>query len=265
CQFLDNWSGFGATARRELQPNSDVMNKIKRSAIPTAEVVIHQLETIMQLERQKKVGRYKELWNAIPQEKRLPMTQESYLYLFGERTEPNRMVGGGLQPKVLGQRVRFDSFDMGFHQEAASEHWTICFDPDDPSEGVAISTDETKRYRMRQAHIQPMALMDRQDGDAEKLQEVYDFNDLMMGAVIDKRSKAHELTAALINDNPQLNDTLAKMLLTDSRGQHKDRLSEAQGKAKPKPMRIEIENTANTGARDLRNLLIQEADFSEYE
>lgn len=276
CQFMPNWSGFGMGARKEHQPNADTLNKVKKTAVPEREGAVVQLGWIIEKEREKKRERYLELWSGIPQEKRLPMSTESYLYLFGEKTEANRMVGGGLQPKVLGERTRFECFDLKFHQESAAERWRVHFDPDDQSVGVAINEDETKRYLVRQPHVQPMALMDRVDGDAEKLKELFAFNDTMIESVTEQRAKAHELASAAMEEYPQLNDTLAKLLLTDSRGQHKDRRSEGMGKridTKPEPKAIaenvEFEMVEEYAPvltqQNLREQLMSDMDLSEYE
>jgi hypothetical protein len=77
-----------------------------------------------------------------------------------------------------------------------------------------------------------MALKDRKPGDSDQLQRVRQFNKELTEKVINTRAKAAELVRETLEGNPALEETtLRKLLLTDSRGQHKDRLGEARNKA----------------------------------
>lgn len=46
CQMLPNWSGVNINAKRDSQPNIEILNR-NRHLIPTEEVVIQQIHTIM--------------------------------------------------------------------------------------------------------------------------------------------------------------------------------------------------------------------------
>lgn len=54
CQLCSNWSGWGATARKELQPNGEALNRIKIS-FPTYEEVVKQIDGIIYAERAEKL------------------------------------------------------------------------------------------------------------------------------------------------------------------------------------------------------------------
>ena len=67
-----------------------------------------------------------------------------------------------------------------------------------------------------------MALAERQEGDAEQLQKVIDFNAQLETHVTDQLLLTHEKTEELIKSLPQA-DILNRLLICDSQGQHKSR------------------------------------------
>ena len=84
-----------------------------------------------------------------------------------------------------------------------------------------------------------MALAERSEGDALKLKAVDSFNSNVMQYITDERQSNISHVENLF-ENPLLNDTLAKHLLTDSRGQHKDRKSENRLKERTQEL-IEVQ------------------------
>ena len=74
-----------------------------------------------------------------------------------------------------------------------------------------------------------MALADRKEGDAEQLQRVQEFNRQLEGHVTTQLALKYEAGAEAIRDLPQA-DTLHRLLLCDSNGQHK--LPKAQRRLK---------------------------------
>lgn len=66
-----------------------------------------------------------------------------------------------------------------------------------------------------------MALKDRKTGDSEQLQRVKDYNASLEKHVIDRNEKMVEALTPVLEMIPQL-DTLSKLLITDSQGQHKN-------------------------------------------
>jgi hypothetical protein len=84
-----------------------------------------------------------------------------------------------------------------------------------------VSTDNKYRFIMERKYIQAMAIDDRGENDAMELKRVNDYNKSAIEYITDERSENQNLLENLF-ENPLLSDTLAKHLLVDSRGQHKD-------------------------------------------
>lgn len=233
CQLCPNWSGFGVTTNPKRQPNSEALNK-RRHSFPDEVGLRAQIDEMMRLERQQKIGKLMEKLANLKPEHRLPMSREMYLLNFGAETGfKNVLEGCGLRPTILGMKRDYDCFDLTF-RDHASERWTVKYDPDDLHEVLAVSEDGTRRYMLEEKYVQPMALADRKPGDAEQLQRVHDYNKALE-AETGRRLADHfedarrviERAAELpIHGTPALGACIEdRLLLTDSRGQHKDNRS----------------------------------------
>ena len=233
CQLCPNWSGFGVTTNPKRQPNSEALNK-RRHSFPDESGLRAQIDEMMRLERQQKIGKLMEKLANLKPEHRLPMSREMYLLNFGAETGfKNVLEGCGLRPTILGMKRDYDCFDLTF-RDHASERWTVKYDPDDLHEVLAVSEDGTRRYMLEEKYVQPMALADRKPGDAEQLQRVHDYNKALE-AETGRRLADHfedarrviERAAELpIHGTPALGACIDdRLLLTDSRGQHKDNRS----------------------------------------
>lgn len=233
CQLCPNWSGFGVTTNPKRQPNSEALNK-RRHSFPDEARLRAQIDEMMRLERQQKIGKLMEKLANLKPEHRLPMSREMYLLNFGAETGfKNVLEGCGLRPTILGMKRDYDCFDLTF-RDHASERWTVKYDPDDLHEVLAVSEDGTRRYMLEEKYVQPMALADRKPGDAEQLQRVHDYNKALE-AETGRRLADHfedarrviERAAELpIHGTPALGACIEdRLLLTDSRGQHKDNRS----------------------------------------
>lgn len=233
CQLCPNWSGFGVTTNPKRQPNSEALNK-RRHSFPDDAGLRAQIDEMMRLERQQKIGKLMEKLANLKPEHRLPMSREMYLLNFGAETGfKNVLEGCGLRPTILGMKRDYDCFDLTF-RDHASERWTVKYDPDDLHEVLAVSEDGTRRYMLEEKYVQPMALADRKPGDAEQLQRVHDYNKALE-AETGRRLADHfedarrviERAAELpIHGTPALGACIEdRLLLTDSRGQHKDNRS----------------------------------------
>lgn len=233
CQLCPNWSGFGVTTNPKRQPNSEALNK-RRHSFPDEAGLRAQIDEMMRLERQQKIGKLMEKLANLKPEHRLPMSREMYLLNFGAETSfKNVLEGCGLRPTILGMKRDYDCFDLTF-RDHASERWTVKYDPDDLHEVLAVSEDGTRRYMLEEKYVQPMALADRKPGDAEQLQRVHDYNKALE-AETGRRLADHfedarrviERAAELpIHGTPALGACIEdRLLLTDSRGQHKDNRS----------------------------------------
>ena len=220
CQLMANWSGFGITSSKEKQPNIEYLNKYK-SSFPDFEGVCQQVTLLMEREREEKREQMLEAWTQVAESDKLILSTESYLMQFGEKTgKRNMMTGSGLHVTINGVKRDYDSFDLSWrnHEDV---RWEVRYDPQDLTQVMAVNEDESLRYLLTEKYVQPMALKDRKPGDSGKLQLVKDHNKQLEKQITDLRAKNIEAITPILEMIPQL-DTLSKLLLTDSKGQHKN-------------------------------------------
>jgi hypothetical protein len=221
CQLMPNWSGFGVTSRKELQPNVDQLNRM-RASFPDEQGCREQIARIIEMERSRKHDAYMKLYEAMKDENRLPMSDEDYLLEFGDSTGyTNALQGNGLMPKIEGQRYVYDCFDIKF-RELSHIKWSVRYDSEDLSRVLAVSEDGKYRFMLEEKYIQPMALADRKEGDALQLARINTFNKAVKATIADQLCEAQEKVLDLFNENPQIDQTLSKLILVDSQGQHKN-------------------------------------------
>lgn len=225
CQLMPNWAGFGITTDPNRQPNNEALN-MKRKSFPDEAGLRQQISAIIAAERQNKIGKLRELFEHLPAERRIPMPVESYLLHFGHVTgHLNAQEGSGLRPTIIGERRDYDCFDPRFRQ--LSQHrWQVRYDPNDLSRVLAMTPDGRHRFLLEAKHVQPMALADRREGDAAELERVMQFNRDLEEHVTDQLAIAYERTEQLISHSSTGQNILSRLLLTDSRGQHKLRQAE---------------------------------------
>ena len=166
----------------------------------------------------------------------VPMSHRDYLSLWGEETETRSLMRGtGLLITIGGVKRTFDCFDQGMRRHP-SERWAVRYDPRDLSRALAISEDGRLVYDLEEKYVQPMALADRKEGDAEQLQRVRDFNKELEAQATKLVCDSTGTIARLMSEkrledgeNPAMIDgaeTYQKMLLTDNHGRHKDILND---------------------------------------
>lgn len=228
CKLFNNWSGYGVTTDPKRQPNAEALNKM-RHTFPDEEGVKEQIANIIYEERKLKAEQFMSMMELLPTERRLVLSREQYLLNFGAETGyRNAIEGSGLRPTLLGVKRDYDCFDVRF-REHGNEKWTVKYDPDDLSEVLAVNEDGSLRFMLNEKYVQPMALADRKEGDAEQLQRVRDFNRELEEHVTAQLALRYEAGAEAIKELPQT-DTLHRLLLCDSNGQHK--LPKAQSRLK---------------------------------
>lgn len=265
CQMFDNWSGHNVNSGSNSQPNSEYMNKIKNQ-FPDERGCRQQLIAAIEADRAKKQSAYVAQWSEVSPEHKSELSLPMYLRYLGETTNyTNRLQGQGLTPTINGQTLTFDSFDINFRKLAHLD-WAVNYDPQDLSKvlvtnatsrnGKLVEVVGTYEFLLEQKHIQPMALAERTEGDALKLSEVKNYNNNVMQYITEERQSNIQSIETLFS-NPLLNDTLAKHLLTDSRGQHKDRKSENRLLAKTQHL---IEVQATTDKKELNENWNQDQD-----
>lgn len=230
CQLQPNWSGFGVTADKNNQPNTEFLNKYK-TRFPDYDGVVKQVASMMELERQSKRDAYLAQWAKVNEADKIELSYESYLRTFGELTGyKNMLQGSGINTTIKGIKRAYECFDLNFRRYASTQ-WNIVYDPDDTSRILAMNDDESLRFVLEDKYTQPMALRDRQDGDAYELKRVSNFNAQAIEYITESRAQSADNVRELFERNPQLDGTLAKILLTDSTGQHKNNRNLGRAKA----------------------------------
>lgn len=231
--MFNNWSGHNVDSGSLNQPNAEMLNKLNKT-FPDEAGCRQQLITSLEAERAKKVNDFTAKWQEVADEYRSAMTLEMYLKYLGETTgHTNRLMPDGLRPKINGVERWYDSFDLSFRKQAHLD-WVVKYDPADLSTVLVLNAERkagkvqeigTYQFLLTEKYIQPMALAERNDGDALALQQVKAYNNDVMQYITDKR-EANAVQLEELFSKPQLNDTLAKLVLVDSRGQHKNRANE---------------------------------------
>ena len=235
CQMLPNWSGHNITSNSDNQPNFEVYNR-NRKLLPSEDQCIEQIHQIMQCERAKKLEAYMAAWANTPEERRLPFCDEEYLMLMGETTgRTNRLTGQGLMIEMMGERINYESFNMEL-RDHYNEDWVVRYDPEDLAMVLIVNAIATKGHRvkeeigtlaytMQRTMKVPMALADQKPEHFEYRRKVQQFNDQFEQRYVEKQNQVDETLGLLREELPALggNRLLERALITDSRGQHKDR------------------------------------------
>ncbi len=220
CQLCNNWSGWGVTSQKKLQPNGEALNRLKTTE-PDYEGVCAQINEIMRRERAEKHDLYVGGFANIPAERRLPMSRQQYLMAFGSTTgNRNLMRGEGLTVTIGGRQHVYDCFDINFRRYA-STRWQVRYDAADLTSVVATNEDQTLQFMLEEKHVQPMALVERTDVDTEQLQRIRQYNKQLEAHVANTLCEAQETTQSLLEAQKELS-IHQKFLLTDSQGQHKN-------------------------------------------
>lgn len=249
-----NWSGFGVTSRKENQPNSEFLDKIKHS-FPDYTGVEKQIQQSIEMRRIRLHDQYVSRWYDMADEDHIPLLDDEYLNLFGETTGyTNRLHHDGLTITLNKQEYVYDSFDLAFREHRHLD-WCVKFDRDDMSKVLVVNATSqngrlveeigTVKFMLEEKYVQPMALYDRQEGDAAQLALVRRFNQSLEETIIDRNIKQDRIVQQLFTETPALDGTLSKMILTNSLGQHKDqrnsqRLTNAAHKLQAKQERADI-------------------------
>lgn len=227
CQLLYNWSGFGQRARKEHQPNEEYLNKI-RHTFPDQQGCIDQIVRIMENERNAKRDAYIQAYSNLSDDKKLTWTRTEFLNHLGETSgDTNKLYGHGVPLQINKHKYIYDSFDPSFRMHR-NEDWIIKYDPTDMSEVLAVNSTGSLKFMLGDKYTQPMALAERQTGDAAELQKIYNHNDSLVEDILNVQDRDYEVLNGLMQRNPRIEETLGKLLLTDSNGQHKDNKSHAR-------------------------------------
>lgn len=220
CQLMPNWSGEGVKSKK--QPNPEFLNKIKGS-FPDEKGVATQLMMMIEREREELRDQYLAAYSETPDDARKLVTEQEFLLHFGEETGfLNTRSHSGIVSTIYGVKHYYDSFDVNFRKY---DHlsWKIKFNPDDLSRVLAYNEENQLSFMLEEKHEQPMALYDRTEDDGARLAEVRNFNKKAKELILEVQAEDAELVQELFENHKELEGSVVKTLLTDSRGQHKDR------------------------------------------
>lgn len=229
ARYERNWTGHGIRGKRQILPNVDVIDKIKKD-FPTFEEAVAQIAGIIEKERKSKIEKYMELYKKLPEERKFYLTEEQYLLNFGTNNikrngevSTNKLEGSGMNITIAGKKRHYDCFDLEFRRHSY-EDWVIKYDEEDLTKVLAVNKEGTLRFMLEEKYVQPMALADRKEGDGAELQRVFDYNEDLKKHVTETLCNAQDKFQTMLRDMKagQIDETLSKLMITDSRGQHKN-------------------------------------------
>jgi hypothetical protein len=219
-----NWSGYGVRSKKEKQPNPDLIN-MNRENFPDYDGVCRQIDAMMALWRADKIDEYRALFEKMPKEMQIPMTDENYLMIFGQNNGQKQLLQhSGLTLTIDGQKYDYDCFDVNFRRHSYTR-WEVRYDTADLSKALAVNEDESLRFVLDKKHENSENFTEQTDEDVASKKRVNDYNEQLKQHIINTHEKytgfAEGKTPALI-DSFHADGTLEKLMIIDSRGQHKE-------------------------------------------
>lgn len=258
CQLMPNWSGFGITSGSSRQPNAEYLNKIRHS-FPDEFGCAHQIMQIIEQERMLTIDQYRQAFSEMPAEDKKLINLSEFLMLTGNTTGfTNRLSASGMIVTINGNKCEYDSFEPQFRSLAHLD-WTIRFNPEDLSQVLAVS-EQDHRFLLTEKYTQPMALRDRKPGDSEELKQIRQFNTSVRETITEGMAEDAGRVKQLFESYPQLNNTLAKLVLVDSNGLHKDNKA-SERLAPAKAQRVLARQNRKLEAADQRSWAQQQDEY----
>jgi hypothetical protein len=220
---LTNNGGHNITAR--TQANDEWLNAHKYQ-FPDREGLEQQIGKIIEIERSRKIAAVREAWQQGDARFHRELNMEGYLLAFGETGKGNMLTPNGLKLVRDGVEYKFDSFDIEMRKHKG-ERWTLRYDLGDMNQALAVSEDGTLRYMVAAKKRVPMALVDYKEEDWTALTEYRQFNRQLTERVTEHVCEVQEKAREFVT-RAQLESPMSALLLTDSKGQHKDNKRKAQ-------------------------------------
>lgn len=220
---LTNNGGHNITAK--TQANDEWLNAHKYQ-FPDREGLEQQIGKIIEIERSRKIAEVREAWARGAEEMRCELNMEGYLLAFGETGKGNMLTPNGLKLVRDGVEYKFDSFDIEM-REHRGERWTLRYDLGDMNQALAVSEDGRLRYMVEAKKKVPMALVDYEEEDWKALTEYRQFNARLTERVTEHVCEVQDRAREFVT-RAQLESPMSALLLTDSKGQHKQNKRQAQ-------------------------------------
>ncbi len=266
CKVLQNWSGYNVDSGSKNQPNDEYINQIKKS-FPDKSGLLHQIQSIIAAERQLKGEEYTtDFVEKTQPEHKIELSYEAYMMAFGSTTGyTNRLKGDGLKVTLNSETRWYDSFNLEFRNYAHLD-WVVHYDPNNLSKVLAVSTDGSQRFELEEKFLMPMAIADYKEGDTDYLKSVKDYNKTLLDRILDERAENAEILEEFFDENPALEDTMAKLVLTDSLGQHKNHKSRARLEASKRLSEIsnkEVKNEKKQAQKSEKDFQVKQQEYYE--
>ena len=220
---LTNNGGHNITAK--TQANDEWLNAHKYQ-FPDREGLEQQIGKIIEIERSRKIAAVREAWQHGDSRFHRELNMSEYLLAFGETGKGNMLTPNGLKLIRDGVEYKFDSFDIEM-REHRGERWTLRYDLGDMNQALAVSEDGRLRYMVEAKKKVPMALVDYKEQDWKALTEYRQFNRELTERVTDHVCEVQDRAREFVT-REQLESPMSALLLTDSKGQHKDNKRKAQ-------------------------------------
>lgn len=244
-QRFPNWSGFNTTSRKENQPNTEFLDKIK-TTFPDKQGVIKQIEMVIAQDRKSKIDAYMQAWRNTPDTEKLVMSKEDRLMVYGRPTNyTNSITGMGLTITIGGEKMIYDSFDPAFR---ALNHikWQVVFDECDTEQILAISEDDKRRFVLDRKRALPMDVRSMTPDDHEFHSKITQFNKTRMEEIVQTYISDAEVVNEVIGSSnlniEDYNEAAIKLMFTYN-GQQKEAIQNAKG-LKTVQAKIEKEDAA---------------------
>ena len=161
--------------------------------------------------------------------------------LMGDTTgRTNHLQSGDLLIELQGEKLFFETLDAELRNHL-NEDWVVRYDSEDLSQVLISNATSTKAHRVKEEKntlrfmLQrsmkvPMALVDQKPEHFEYRAKVGELNEKLKRNVLERQTKADSVIERLRTHEciPEIisNTLLDKLLITDSRGQHKDARAE---------------------------------------
>lgn len=220
---LTNNGGHNITAK--TQANDEWLNAHKYQ-FPDREGLEQQIGKIIEIERSRKIAAVREAWQQGDARFHRELNMSEYLLAFGETGKGNMLTPNGLKLIRDGVEYKFDSFDIEM-REHRGERWTLRYDLGDMNQALAVSEDGRLRYMVEAKKKVPMALVDYKEQDWKALKEYRQFNRELTERVTEHVCEVQDRAREFVT-REQLESPMSALLLTDSKGQHKDNKRKAQ-------------------------------------
>lgn len=229
CRTQPNWSGYGVKSKN--QPNQDFL-QLNRKKFPTKEQAFEQIFKLIETARADVLSQYTEAYVKAPEDLKTRINEfDFYRFLGVKKKDTSKFRGNGLNFSVMKIDYSFDSFDVDFRRNIHLD-WDVFFVPENMKKVLVHNEKAGKSFLLSEKYIQPMDLYSQRFEDKNQLKKVDEFNRIMVSEIMDEYNNDEKEIKVINNTLKELgNDTLEKILITDSKGQHKNHL-QAQRTAK---------------------------------